>query len=382
MTADNKSLGVHYVTNALAQSGVGHQAQEIAQRLTRMASVELVPWHIDGETGALRLGTREVASIRPWPGVFGSKSVNWIRLGRRISGKPGWISHLTNQTLSFLAKRLPPAVVTVHDIIELLEPQDKRAFLLNRYVYSGIAAASHIICVSAYTKKTVQDYYRIPDEKITVIYNGVGAEFHPLRHFKQTLAYQELRRELKIGQDDKVVLFVGSDHPRKNVVTAVRAAALAAEKIRDPLIFLKVGTPGLPAGRATLLAEVDRLRIRGSVRILEDVAGDRLNELYNVADVLIYPSRYEGFGLPPLQAMATGTPVVASNATSLPEVVGEAADMHDPDDIDGFAASLVTVMTNPAAALAWRERGLTRAAQFSWDTAAHKTLEVYYSVRP
>lgn len=398
-------LPVQYITNAPAQSGVGHQAQEIERRLKASGQVDLMRLHIDGESGKLLRDGQETGSIRPWPGVLGSKSVNWVRLGHKLvrqishplptptpsdspsgrgrtarQGEKIW--HLTNQTLSFLAKKLQPAVVTVHDIIELLEPQDKKAYWLNRYLYSGIPAASHIIAVSEYTKKTVQEYFDIPDEKITVVHNGVGSEFHPIENFEQTVAYHDLRHELKLPDTAQVVLYVGSDHPRKNVVAAVRAFAKAREALgaTHELAFIKVGAAGLPAGRAELLEEIDELKIRESVRILDSVSPTRLNELYNLAAVFIYPSRFEGFGLPPLQAMAAGTPVITSNTTSLPEVVGDAALTHGPDDVDGFAASMVAILSDQILAEGLRQKGFARAGLFSWDIAAQKVLGVYQSL--
>jgi hypothetical protein len=155
-------LNIQYVMNASAQSGVGHQAAEIARRLKGMPDVSLIEWAIDGTKGTLSQDGQKVAAVRSWPGVLGNKSVNWLRLGRHISAT-GPICHMTNQTLSFLAKKLQPSVVTVHDIIELLEPQDTKAYWLNRYLYSGITAANHIICVSEYTKKTVQEQFAITD---------------------------------------------------------------------------------------------------------------------------------------------------------------------------------------------------------------------------
>jgi glycosyltransferase involved in cell wall biosynthesis len=364
---------------------------EIVRRLEQRENVALTRWHIDGEAGQLLRDNERQAQIRPWPGVLGSKSVNWIRLGRALArqesgienkesrhiGGQARIFHITNQTLSFLAKQLHPSVVTVHDIIELLEPQDKKAYWLNRYLYSGIASADQLICVSNYTKKTVQEQLGIPDEKITVIHNGVGPEFHPIPDFPQTIAYQELRHSLKLPAETHVVLYVGSDHPRKNVVTALRAFVKARSQVSEPLIFLKVGAAGLPAGRAALLEEIDRAHVRDAVRFVDAVSTQRLNELYNLADVLIFPSRHEGFGLPALQAMAAGTPIITSNATSLPEVVGEAAFTHDPDDVDAFAGSLVRLLTDPALSESLAAKGRTQAVRFSWDAAAAATEQVY-----
>lgn len=377
-------LDIQYVTNASPQSGVGHRAEEIAKRLKKIPEIGLTRWQIDGQAGALRREGEEVKRLLKWPGILGSKSVNWARLGRamarqelRTKNGESRIYDLTNQTLSFMAKKLRPAIVTVHDIIELLEPQDRRAAMFNRYLYSGILAAERIICVSEFTKKQVKEHYRVPESKITVIYNGVGPEFHPIEGFKKTLAYSELRHQLRLPAGARVVLYVGSDHPRKNVAAVCRAVA----KLGNPnIFFIKVGRAGVARGREALLDEIDELKMRQVIRMIEDVETDRLNELYNLADVFVYPSAFEGFGLPPLQAMATGTPVVAARAAALPEVVGSAALTHNPADVDELAALLSQVLRDAALAAKLRQSGLERAQQFSWDEAASKTLAVYRGV--
>lgn len=380
-------IKIAYITNAGPNSGVGHRAEEIAKRLS--SQVELDRWHINGEQGQLLHNGQVERQIKPWPGILGSKSVNWVRLGKKLNnltrpsadlslvrrGDRG-IYHLTNQTLSFLVKKLHPSVVTIHDIIELLEPQNKTAYLLNRYLYSGIAKADHLITVSQYTAQTIREYYGIAAEKISVILNGVGPEFHPIANFKQTIAFQTLRQELKLPPEAKIILYVGSDHPRKNVVGAVQAFAKFQTKFPDA-IFLKVGEPGIAAGRAILLQEIDALGIRGSVRFIGNVSLERLNELYNLADVFIYPSRFEGFGLPPLQAIAAGTLVLTSNTTSLPEVVGDAAIMHDPDDITAFATDLERVTNDHVLRQKFIAAGLDHSKQFSWEKAAEQELDVY-----
>lgn len=367
---------IAYLTNSGLTSGVGHQAEMLRKNMEPVADIQLREF-LFRQSDLISEG-QVLTSVSAWPGVLGSKSVTWVRLGRQL---PRYLTdealvHATNQTLSFIAtdKRF---VVTVHDIIEMLEPQSKAAYILNKYLYSGISRADHIMAVSEYTKKTIQEYYDLPDEKITVIPNGVDTTvFHPIEHFSQTVGYQTLRQDLKLGDRHPIILYVGSDHLRKNVVTAVQAFSQLQEKRPDAL-FIKVGEPGLSEGRRVLLDEIDRLSLTNSIRFIGNVSDERLNELYNVADVFIYPSRFEGFGLPPLQAMAAGTPVVCSNATSLPEVVGEAALTHNPDDTDGFAKSLLSLTQDMELKKKMVVAGLARALQFSWEEAAQKTIGVY-----
>lgn len=376
-------IKVAYVVNAPRESGVGSRAFEIKKRLVNsVRGFELDEFYLDGENVRILKNGEEVVHLRPWPGFLGSKSIGWIRLGwvlKQILGGYDLV-HLTNQTLSFMAGGNVLSVVTVHDIIEVVEPQERVAYLINRYLYGGIKRASYIIAVSEYTSRTVREHYKIPAERITVIHNGVSSEFHQIDNFTQTVAYNTLRQELRIQEGQRVILYVGSDHPRKNVAGAVAVFAVAREKLGKNILFVKVGEPGIAAGRRMLLEEMDRLEVRDAVRLVGRVSQDRLNELYNLADALIFPSRFEGFGLPVLQAMAVGTVVVTSNATSLPEVVGKAAIMHDSDDIEGMAESLVRVLTDKDFADKMVTAGLERVKMFSWEGVAEEEIRVYEKV--
>ena len=362
-------MNISYVTNAIPESGVGLRAYEIAKRLKQREGIELQEELLDGDN----------PPFKKWLGVLGSKSINWIRLGKQIKQEQNTLYHLTNQSLSFLAKKLHPSIVTVHDLIEILEPQEWKAALINRHLYSGIAKADHLIAVSEYTKQSIIDHFGLGGERITVIPNGVGREFHPMERFEDSLAYQELLRELKITPGTNIVLYVGSDHPRKNLPVALAAFAAARKRLPQS-VLVKIGAAGLPAGRVATLEAIDQLKLRDHVRFIDTISTEKLNQLYNLADVLFFPSRFEGFGLPPLQAMAAGTPVVASNVTSIPEVVADAAVMHDPDTIDAFAESLARVLTDQQFANDLRTKGLERAKAFSWDRAAAQVAEVYTRV--
>lgn len=373
---------IAYITNAKPQSGVGHRAEYI-DRLIRQqhaSEISLSNYTIDGNAGVLWEGQRQLFSSRKLPGVLGSKTVSWLSLGfrlrRYLDRFPDTIWHATNQTVSFIISSRHPAVVTVHDLIELLEPQTRFGGIAAQYLYSGIKRAAHIIAVSEYTAQTIIDRLGISESKISIIHNGVGPEFHPISDFSHSIGAHSLRQKLGIGAHQKVVLYVGSDHPRKNVVTALQAVAAAKANIPE-LLFLKVGEAGLRAGRVALLQEIDQLQMRDHVHLLGQVSVAELNELYNLADVFLYPSRFEGFGLPPLQAMAAGLPVITSNSTSLPEVVGDAAITHDPNDVEAYATSLHDILSDPTKADALRQRGLIRAKEFSWADAAAAEVEVY-----
>jgi len=355
---------IAFLNNASAKSGVGHHASELKKALHPLLQrneIILDEVYFNGQNR------------------FFKKTIPWIQQGLFFLAQQAArynLVHATNQTLSFALPKKRPSIVTVHDIIELLEPQQNLSRIVARYMYSGIKRASHIISVSDYTKKTIQDYYNIPAEQITVIPNGLSSNFKQILDFKNTVGFQSLQRELKLLPQNKIILYVGSDHIRKNVLTALHAFAEVKKQLPEA-IFLKVGEPGIPAGRALLLAEIDQLNLRESIHFIGSVSPERLNELYNLADVFIFPSRFEGFGLPPLQAMAAGTPVVASKATSLPEVIGEGGVLHDPEDTESFAKTMVKILTDAVYAEQLRYQGFQQAQKFSWLKAAQETLHVY-----
>ena len=376
---------VAYITNASPQSGVGYRAAKIQAAISALMLPELTltSYEIDGVERTLKSLNQTIATQPALPGKLQNKTVAWWYLGRALRSQlrkqEASIWHATNQSLSFITHGHHPTVVTVHDIIELLDPQSRFGAVAARYLYRGIKTADHIIAVSLYTAKTIQEAFAIPAAAITVIPNGVDSDFHPIADFNNSIGALRLRQELGIQPDQKIVLAVSSDHPRKNTITTVHAFALALQQ-NPRLILIKVGEPGLPAGREMLLAEIDRLNIRQHVRIINSVSHSRLNELYNVADVFIYPSLFEGFGLPPLQAMAAGTPVITSNATSLPEVVGDAAIIHGPDDDAAFAASIARLTQDKTYADNLRAKGVAQAQRFSWESAAQAEVAVYKKI--
>jgi glycosyltransferase involved in cell wall biosynthesis len=356
-----KRIGV--ITNASAISGVGSRAYELAAHIP--------PQNDIGVTVVDIMGVKKLTSL---PGILGSKSISWIRLASHLPEFD--IYDLSNQTLSFIAKRRKPSIVTVHDIIELTDPQDTRARLLNRYLLSGIPRADRIIAVSEYTKQQIIEYVHLSPDNITVIPNGVGTGYIPIPGFSSTLAYQQLLQDYGISSRQPIILHVGSEHPRKNMETVLRTVALLKEHYPD-ILLLKVGEPGLREGRQKTLEYIDRFNLRQNIKFLGTIPQERMNELYNTANALLFPSTHEGFGLPPLEAMAAGCPAICSNATSLPEIVGDGAIMHDPHDAKAYAKSVVHVLQDPLFRADLISRGIARASMFSWDTSARAMLNVY-----
>jgi len=299
----------------------------------------------------------------------------FIRRLRQVNG----IIHLPNHHLGryglFLGR---PYIITVHDIIRYLDltGQDvliRRPNLRDRLYltldFKGVKKATRVIAVSRATRQDLVDHLGIPEERISVVYEGIDHQ-----------VFKPSRRRLI---DHPYVLFVGSEHPRKNLVGLLRAfAALKKDGSFEKLKLVKVGKAGGTEAefRKASLSVVEELGLREEVIFTDYVAEEDLAAYYSSAECFVLPSFYEGFGFPPLEAMACGCPAIVSNRSSLPEVTGEAVIQVDPDDVDQIAASLHRVLTDRGLARTLVDRGFERAAGFTWERAAAQTFEVYREV--
>lgn len=367
---------VAFITNAYPESGVGSRAYELYKIISKQEEFDVDYIMLDGERRELIINGNVVKKLIKWPGILSSKSVTWIRLARHIPMYD--IYDITNQTLSFIAHSKQPSIITVHDIIELTEPQSK-AKILNHYLLSGIPKAIRIVAVSEYTKKQIQEYFKLADNVITVIYNGVSKLYSFVEQYSQTIGYSEQINNLKLGNATPLLLFVGSDHPRKNIAVALQVIS-RLKKAYPNIMLLKIGNAGLLTGRKHTLDTIDAMQLQGNVKILGDITEEHLVSMYRLADVLIYPSLAEGFGLPVLQAMASGCPVVCSNATSLPEIGGSGVIMHDPNDVAGFEESIIKIVEDDEFRKQLQFTGITQAQKFSWDVAVDDILKVYQNI--
>ncbi|MCS7055201.1 MAG: glycosyltransferase family 4 protein [Thermoflexales bacterium] len=274
-----------------------------------------------------------------------------------------------------------PGVLTVHDLSFERDPDSAPPRLipfLRRVVPDSARRAAHIIADSHATAQDLAALYDIPPEKITVIHSGVDERFTP---YRDTL-YMRRRRDYVLKKygigDAPFILTVGTMQRRKNHLRLVQAfAKLGRAGARASLLVIAGGKGWL---YDEVYAEVQRLGLSERVRFIGYVEDVDLPHLYRAAAVFAFPSTYEGFGLPPLEAMASGVPVVTSNVSSLPEVVGDAGLQVNPLDVDALARALDQALNDEV----WRrhciERGLARAAQFTWQRAAERLLAVYERV--
>jgi glycosyltransferase involved in cell wall biosynthesis len=265
-----------------------------------------------------------------------------------------------------------PGVVTVYDLSFLLFPEGLQTWR-RLYLRWGTARSSHaaerVIAISASTRRDLVALLNVPEHKVDVVPCGVDEDFQPIQN-------AELLDELRDrrGLPQHMLLFVGTIEPRKNLVTLLRSYALLRDRIQAPPLVI-AGPKGWRYEEA--FAAVRDLRLEEDVLFPGYVPREELPLWYNAADLFVYPSLYEGFGLPPLEAMACGTPVVTSNVSSLPEVVGEAGLMVEPTDVEGMAEALYQGLTDRSLREELRSRGLQKAATFNWSRVAEETVAVY-----
>jgi len=262
-----------------------------------------------------------------------------------------------------------PVIVTIHDLSFIRYPDLSRpANRMYRTVLTRLSAqrARRLIAVSAHAAAESTRLLGVPRERVDVIYHGVDPVFHPLP-VDEVAAFRRDR-----GLPERFVLFVGTLEPRKNLVRLVEAFA----RIRDGRVRLV-----LAGGKGwlydDLFAKVEALGLDEEVVFPGYVMDDELPLWYNAATVFSYPSVYEGFGIPVLEAQACGTPVLTSNTSSLPEAAGDGALMVDPYDVEELAAGLDRLLTDEPLRHELRERGLAHARQFSWPHTARETACVY-----
>lgn len=266
-----------------------------------------------------------------------------------------------------------PLVMTVHDLTHVHFPETQpRARLaeIERHVGKGVARAQRILVDSAYIGREVVGHFGLPADKVVVAPLGCAPHFHPRNAAQTRTALQPLG--LSHGG---YLLCVGTLEPRKNLVLALRAHARlpAALRARHPLLI--VGMSGW--GEEQFAAELQAALAGGQVRLAGYLGQERLAEVVAGARALIYPSLYEGFGLPVVEAMASGTPVVVSDRASLPEVAGPAGLVVDAADDAGLAAALRLLLEDDAEWLRRSQAGLQQAAQFTWRRCADITVQAY-----
>jgi glycosyltransferase involved in cell wall biosynthesis len=267
-----------------------------------------------------------------------------------------------------------PVVLTVHDLIGMLFPHNLP--LVSRFYWSwwlprSIRWADRIIADSEHTRKDIIRLLGITGDRVEVIYPGVDAAFRPVSH---PLLLESIRKKYTLPE--QFILYLGTMEPRKGLDTLLAAFSLLEPDTRRPLVI--AGKKGW--WTEGLFRQVQALGLEDWVHFTGYIQDQDLPGLLSQAEMLVYPSQYEGFGLPVLEAMACGTPVICSDVASLPEVAGGAAKLVRPGDAAGLSAAVAGLIQDPALRLDLRARGLEQARKFCWAETARQVVRVYQSL--
>jgi glycosyltransferase involved in cell wall biosynthesis len=268
-------------------------------------------------------------------------------------------------------------VVTIHDVIPMIFPQHApkskkaRLYPLYRWLMLQVGArANAIITDSKASREDVIKHLQIDassEGKVEAVYCGVSERFQP-----------PMTRRPKTGDAKRTILYVGRSDPYKNIATLICALSIARKKAPFPITLTIAGSPDPRYPETARLAA--ELGVEDAIEWMGYVSDVQLITAYQRADVLVHPSRYEGFGLQVAEAMACGLPVICSDAAALPEVAGDAAILLNPDKVQGFAAKILDVLADESLARQLSEKGPAQAAKFTWDRTASETLAIYKEV--
>jgi glycosyltransferase involved in cell wall biosynthesis len=289
------------------------------------------------------------------------------------------LAHIPLNRVPLLMPR--PYVVTIHDMANLLFEEETSSIRmqLRRFRFArGLRRANRVIAVSDATRRDVQDKMGVPPERIRRVYNAPDPGFHPDEAGSQIEQRKRILERYQITYP--FLLYAGNIRRHKNVPRLVEAFAVVREQLADHplyqdlrLVIIGDTISQYPAVRQTVI----KSRVEHVVRFLGFVPFETLRCFYETAAAFVFPSRYEGFGLPPLEAMACGAPVVASNVSSLPEVVGDAAILVNPENVFDIARGVRDVLLDDALRADLIRRGRAQAARFSWERTARQVLEIY-----
>ena len=360
-------------------TGVGHYTFELARALALLAPTDQFELVAPGPfPGSIIEDIR-----RNCPDNLRTVNVEASSIGRRrwwAVGLPLYLRrasldlfHGTNYEVPLWSKRR--SVLTIHDLSILLHADKHKADLARRArrrLPVMARSASMIITATEFVRREICEHLHVRADRVTV------TPYAPRVGFQAVSAEQANQTKQRLGIENEFILFVGTVEPRKNLLTLVRAfEQILRQTSRRPQLVV-VGAEGWLMEE--LFAFIKQSSIGDRLLLTGYLDDDDLRALYSSCTVFVYPSIYEGFGLPPLEAMACGAPVIASNIATFQETLGSAAQLIEPSDVEALARSIVEILDDEDRRRALSRRGLEQAAKFSWERTAQLTLDVYREV--
>ena len=360
-------------------TGVGHYTFELARALALLAPtdqfelvapsafpssiIEAIRRHCPGNLRAVNVAAKLIRRRRWW-------AVGLPLYLRKASLD---LFHGTNYEVPLWSKRR--SVLTIHDLSILLHAGTHQADLARRArrrLPVMARSASMIITATECVRREICEHLHVKADRVRV------TPFAPRSGFQAVPAEQANQTKRRLGIEDEFILFVGTVEPRKNLLMLMRAFdQILRQTSRRPQLVVVGGEGWL---MDELFAFIKESSISGRLRFTGYLDDEDLRALYSSCKVFVYPSIYEGFGLPPLEAMACGAPVIASNIATFQETLGSAAELVEPNDVEALAGSIVEVLDDEDRRRALSRHGPEQAAKFSWERTAQLTLEVYREV--
>jgi len=369
---------IDYTPAVKQRAGIGRYTRELVRALVKADPPYRLTLFVAGKPRAKSSELPPGVRLCTTPLSARHMTILWQRL--RFPLPADWVArptnlwHATDFTLPPL--RRAQAVLTIHDLSFLRVPECADPGLqayLSETVPRSVSRADLILADSENTKQDIVELLDVSPDRIRVVYAGVGEQFAPVEHEGQR---QVVAR--RYGLNLPFILSVGTLEPRKNYPRLIAAYARLRAETDLPHKLVIVGSRGWLY--QAIFAQVQRSNLLRDVIFPGFVADTDLPTVYSMADAFVFPSLYEGFGIPPLEAMACGTPVVCANNSSLPEAVGDAALLFNAEDEQALANTMVRILTDQALRERLRQRGFIRARKFTWQKAAQQLLSAYDEV--
>jgi glycosyltransferase involved in cell wall biosynthesis len=364
LTVNRLGVGRYLKTLLQALSATDSENEYVLLANSRIR--DLLPQRPNFEVVATSFPIRGTRSRILWEQVF---------LPMELRRQRADVVHFPDQSLPLLSLLPCPSVVTVHDLTTYRYTE---AYTRGKVLYKKFATraamrqATRIIAVSQSTRQDILELFGVSENQVRAVYSGLDRRFRPVEDCSRLE-----RRRTALGLPEQYILHVGSIDPRKNLVTMFKALAI----LRDDGLQVKLVVAGSKEyNYRPIFDAVQALGLEDQVLFLGFVSDAELVDVYNLAQLFVFPSIHEGFGYPPLEAMACGTPVVVSNSSALPEIVGDAALQVNPLNAAELAAAIRLLLTDSGLREQLAFRGKQRAAFFTWERTARETLKVYEEV--
>jgi glycosyltransferase involved in cell wall biosynthesis len=372
------------------RTGIGEYEYHLAHALARADGVNsylfyiLFPYsyyllHRDLLNVDLPRGNNVRTVFRPVPVPYPALRGTWL-LGRTsffreytLGSLDVDLVHSTSYSVPAFRNRKKKLVVTLYDLTVITHPQYHTGQTVTHAlngIRDAVRYADAIIAISEHTKRDLREYLSVPEEKLAVTHLAADPAYKPVT---DEGILQSVRKKYHLPPH--YILFLGALEPRKNVVSLLQAFARLPGELQKEFPLVIAGAKGWL--NSDLHAVVRDLKLSGKVHFPGYIAKEDISAVYSLATVFVYPSLYEGFGLPVLEAMACGTPVISSNVSSLPEVAGDAARLVAPLSIEEIEEALKDLLAHEDLRAEMRRRGLLRSAEFTWEKCAEQTLAVY-----